>query len=297
MNSLKNLIPLTHLDLIRIHTLAFAGGGNRCWWQGGLMEHLLSQGWTLPRQLVGTSAGAAVAAACLSAGPMAAFEACRQLYANNHQLWDWPGLGRFKLSFAHQQIYPAWLSSFVNEAHFDAIRRSGSELLVAVTHPARWLGLRGSVAAASLAYVLDKKWLHSIHPRLPRFMGLKQGFYKLGQCASAAEAVQLLQGAGAALPFMPSQRMAGRWLLDGGYTDNAPLPAQTPAEQAATLVLLTRHYPSLPALFQWRGRQYWQPSQPVPVSTWDCRPHTAIAQALDLGIQDAKRWMGRLKLG
>jgi hypothetical protein len=125
-------------------------------------------------------------------------------------------------------------------------------------------------------------------------MGLKQGFYKLGQCASAAEAMQLLQGAGAALPFMPAQRMAGRWLLDGGYTDNAPLPAQIPAEQAATLVLLTRHYPKLPALFQWRGRQYWQPSQPVPVSTFDCRPDTAIAQALELGIQDAKRWMGRL---
>ena len=118
--------------------------------------------------------------------------------------------GRLKLSFAHQQIYPAWLSSFVNDAHFDVMRRSASELLVAVTHPARWLGLRGSVAAASLAYVLDKKWLHSIHPQLPRFMGLQQGFYKLDQCASAAEAVKLLLGAGAALPFMPAQRMAGR---------------------------------------------------------------------------------------
>jgi len=92
MTALKNLLPLTHLDLTRTQTLAFSGGGNRCLWQGGLMEHLLGQGWTLPGQLVGTSAGAAVAAACLSAGPMAAFEACRQLYAHNHRLWDWRGL-------------------------------------------------------------------------------------------------------------------------------------------------------------------------------------------------------------
>lgn len=51
----------------RIHTLVFAGGGNRCMWQGGLLERLLAEGLSLPTQLVGTSAGAAVAAPSLSA--------------------------------------------------------------------------------------------------------------------------------------------------------------------------------------------------------------------------------------
>lgn len=288
---MKKIIPLPKLDLGRIETLAFAGGGNRCWWQGGLVEQLMAHGWRLPRQLVGTSAGAAVAAACLSAGPVAALDACRQLYADNKQLWDWRGLKRFQLKFAHQHIYPAWVESFVTPEHFDAIRRSGSELLVAVTHPARWLGLKGSVAAASVAYLLDKKMLHSIHPRLPGFLGLRQGFFKLSQCSSALDARTLLQGAAAALPFMPAQRVAGRWAMDGGYTDNAPLPTQTPAEKASTLVLLTRHYPQLPTLFQWRGRSYWQPSQKIPVSTWDCRPTTTVREAFELGRADAKRWL------
>lgn len=235
---MKSAIQLTPKFLSNFETLAFAGGGNRCWWQGGMVEQLMTNGWRLPRQLVGTSAGAAVAAACLSAGPAAAFDACRQLYATNRQL-----------------------------------------------------GLKGSVAAATLAYLLDKKLLHSIHPQLPRFMGLRQGFFKLSQCSSAADARTLLQGAAAALPFMPAQRVAGRWAMDGGYIDNAPLPTQTPAEKAKTLVLLTRHYPQLPTLFQWRGRSYWQPSRPVPVSTWDCRPATTVSDAFELGRADAKRWL------
>lgn len=51
----------TQLHLDDIHTLAFAGGGNRCWWQAGVVSQLLDMGWKLPPTLVGTSAGAAIA--------------------------------------------------------------------------------------------------------------------------------------------------------------------------------------------------------------------------------------------
>jgi predicted acylesterase/phospholipase RssA len=60
---------LASLDLASIDTLVFAGGGNRCWWQAGAISQLLMQGWRLPPQLIGTSAGAAVAASFLTAGP------------------------------------------------------------------------------------------------------------------------------------------------------------------------------------------------------------------------------------
>lgn len=272
------------------NTLVFAGGGNRCWWQGGLMARLLEQNWKLPAQLVGTSAGAAVAAACLSKGPEAAFAACHALYAKNESLFDWRGLARFKLRFAHQHIYPAWLASFVDPGHLDVIKRSGSQLLVAVTQPARALGLAGSVAAGSLAYLLDKKLAHSIHPVIPRWLGLKQAFFKLHECASASDALKLLQAAAAAPPFMNPLRVEGQWAFDGGYTDNAPLPSQTDEEKSATLVLLTRHYPKLPTVFAWQGRSYWQPSRKVPVSTWDCRPGTSVLAAFELGQADAKRF-------
>jgi predicted acylesterase/phospholipase RssA len=56
---LSNTISLVSLDLAQVKTLSFAGGGNRCWWQGGLIAELLKRGWRLPPQLLGTSAGAA----------------------------------------------------------------------------------------------------------------------------------------------------------------------------------------------------------------------------------------------
>lgn len=137
--------------------------------------------------------------------------------------------------------------------------------------------------------MLDKKLWPSIHPRLPRFLGLKQDFINAASCGSAHELQRLLHACAAAPPIMPSVFLDGGWALDGGYTDNAPIPQQSVAEKNATLVLLTRHYPRLPQLFRWRDRCYWQPSRRVPVSTWDCTRKTSVAAAFELGVEDAKQ--------
>jgi predicted acylesterase/phospholipase RssA len=273
-----------------VRTLVLAGGGNRCLWQAGLVSGLLARGWRLPEQWVATSAGAAVAAACITETLDKAFAQCQRLYRANERLLDWPALARLQLRFAHQQVYPKWLQGFIDTVAWERLKRTPCDLMVAVTHPAPWLGLRGSVLTASLAYLLDKKLLHAVHPTLPKRMGLRQAFYSLKACAHAAEARELLSAAAAAPPFMKARRLFDRWALDGGYVDNAPVPQQTAEEKASTLVLLTRFYPKLPSLFQWQGRTYWQPSCKVPVSTWDCRPQTTVAQAFELGQCDARRW-------
>jgi predicted acylesterase/phospholipase RssA len=286
--TMTRFTTLRQLDLSAINTLVFAGGGNRCWWQGGIMQLWQDKGWPLPKTLIGTSAGAAIAASSLTLGPEHALQACHHLYANNERLFRWKTEQGRWLQFAHQHIYPAWIESFVNESTLAQLQGTSSRLLVAVTQPSRWLGLLGSVAAGTLAYLVNKKISHSIHPQLPKFLGLKQAFYNLGQCHQAQAMQSLLRAAAAAPPFMSPLKLDGSWAFDGGYTDNAPIPAQTQKEKLATLVLLTRHYPKLPALFRWQGRQYWQPSQKVPVSTWDCRPKTTVSEAFSLGLQDAQ---------
>lgn len=240
------------LNLSQVQTLVFAGGGNRCWWQAGVLTQLQANGARLPASLVGTSAGAAIAASFLAGSTSTALQACQRLYAANAQLFDWRALTRLQLNFAHQTVYPAWLAAFVNEDHFKGIQSAPSRLLVAVTRPARALGLTGSVAAGTLAYLVDKKLFHNIHPALPRFLGLKQAFFALQDCTSAQEAQTTLRAA--APPFMSGVYLQGEWAFDGGYTDNAPIPAQTASEKAVTLVLLTRHYPDQPARFQAHGR-------------------------------------------
>ena len=274
------------LNLENVETLIFAGGGNRCWWQAGVMTHLLDSGWKLPPVMVGTSAGAAIATSLLTSTARDALASCKRLYERNGQLLDWRSIAQLKLKFAHQHIYPAWVESFASDHHFDRLRSASSDLIVAITRPARFLGLAGSLVAGSIAYIADKKIAHSIHPRLPRYLGLRQEFLNLKSAVNGQAARVLLQAVAAAAPFMLAQRVNGQWGFDGGYADNAPIPPQTEEEKSKTLVLLTRHYPDLPAIFQWNGRTYWQPSQKVPVSTWDCRPGTTVDAAFELGIRD-----------
>ena len=282
--------PLMAVDLGSIDTLIMAGGGNRCWWQAGLVQALMQRGWTLPRNITAASAGAAIATSLLTGTTESALRACKKLYSANAQLFDWHALMRLKVKFAHQHIYPAWLNSLMGDGDYAALQQSQSQLSVAVTQPARWLGLTGSLITGSVAYLLDKNIAHSIHPKLPRYLGLRQAFFSLNECGSAYEARNLLAAAAAAGPFMKAQKIGESWALDGGYIDNAPLPAQTSAEAELTLVLLTRHYPDLPQKFIFKQRQYWQPSRKIPASTWDCRPSTTVDQAYELGFDDARRF-------
>lgn len=281
--------PLKTLSLGAVETLAFAGGGNRCWWQAGIISQLLERGWRLPIHMVATSAGAGVAAACLTDGPKAALEACKQLYAQNARIFEWRSLSKLKLRFAHEQMYPQWIASFINDRSFEKLQNSPVHLRVAITRPALALGLAGSVAAGMVAYIVDKHIWNSIHPRLPRFLGLRQDFVSLRECVSIEDAQAALVAAAAAPPFMPARYIKGQAAIDGGFTDNAPIPLQSDKEKSRTLVLLTRHYPQLPELFRWRGRFYWQPKQRVPVSTWDCTPRATVDAAFLLGSEAVTR--------
>ncbi|GAB2562968.1 patatin-like phospholipase family protein [Dyella jejuensis] len=280
---------IRELDFSNVGTLVFAGGGNRCWWQAGALRYLLEQGMRLPAQLVGTSAGAAVAASFLTESADTALQACLRLYASNPKIFDWSALPTLKLKFAHQHVYPAWVDAFLNAGTFATLRHSASRLTVALTRPARFLGMGGSVAAGTLAYLVDKYLWNSIHPRLPRLLGLRQDFMVLNDCVDIEAAQSLLIAAASAPPIMLARPIGGRHAIDGGYTDNAPIPPQSEMEQSNTLVMLTRHYPKLPLQFTWMGRMYWQPSQRIPVSTWDCTPKTTVREAYDLGMRDSAR--------
>lgn len=274
-------------------TLVLAGGGNRCWWQAGLLSTLMQGGATLPKELIGTSAGAAIATAAMSGGVSAAMDACRQLYSGNATVFRWRGLLSGRFEFAHQRIYPAWLAAFVDAACLQRLRLGASRLLVAVSRPAPVMGLAASVGLGTLAYALDNKVWHRLHPQLPRWIGLRLEFMALHECESPAEAKRILCAAAAPPPILPAQRIGGRPAFDGGYTDNAPLPRRSVAECSRSLTLLTRHYPERPMVFREGHRWYWQPSRPVPISTWDCTARTTPDAAFELGRADAQAWMAQ----
>jgi predicted acylesterase/phospholipase RssA len=247
----------------------------------------MEKGFALPPRLVGTSAGAAIAIASATGRIDQALSSCVRLFSENRSLVRQFKPLRLSMEFAHQSIYPNWLQEFVDQSAIARLKEGGKSLLIGISRPARFLGLVGSVLVGSLAYLIDKKMRQSIHPRLPKYLGLRCEFVAIDGHSTLQTAIQALRAAAAAPPFMSAVRLNDRWAIDGGYADNAPLPPQDHAEKSKTLVLLTRFYPKLPTLFAAHGRTYWQPTMKVPVSAWDCTDKATVRSAFDLGRSDA----------
>ena len=275
------------INMWGFHTLVLAGGGNRCWWQAGALQTLVEKGWVLPKRLSGTSAGAAIAFAAATGRLEAALQACRAVYQQQSSVLRSVQWWKGRIEFAHQTVYPTWLNGFVDRQAWSEFLGSGRSLHVGLTRPARWSGLRASVMLASLAYIVDKKLGKNVHPSLPRWLGLRMDMPDAAKLSAWTEIVTLLRAAAAAPPFMSAIRFQERWALDGGYFDNAPVPHLGGDDPAGAMVMLTRHYPGRDTLFTNQGRQYWQPSQAVPVSTWDCTSKATVGDAFALGQRDA----------
>jgi predicted acylesterase/phospholipase RssA len=283
-------------DWHRIGHIAFAGGGNRCWWQGGVCDALVAQGHALPRHFSGTSAGIAIAAALAGGTAHDALAPCTALYESNRHWVDRRALMRGQWRFAHQHIFPAWLRSFVTAARWQRARERGHELHIAVSRfrGPTWPGLACGLGMA--AYLVDKYLLRQVHPVLPRHLGFGLEFLRATGDTPHTEVQRLLLGAAAAAPIIQSPWIGGAMAFDGGFCDNAPvapLSAATTRGADQILVLLTRHHPRLPGLFAVADRIYWQPSHAVKVSTLRCTAGTDVVSAYQHGQQDAQAWMAQ----
>ena len=109
-------------------TVSLAGGGNRCWWQAGVLEVFLDSGRWQAQRMSGTTAGAGVAAAALCGALAVAVEHCQCAYAENVSMWR----GRRGAWFAQEDIYPRWVRSYLSSQGLAQLRRSGTQLWVGV---------------------------------------------------------------------------------------------------------------------------------------------------------------------
>jgi predicted acylesterase/phospholipase RssA len=272
---------MMRMHISDITSVSLAGGGNRCWWQAGVLEVWQHSGRLAAKRFAGTSAGAGVAAAALCGNLMQAIEACRAAYASNPSLW----LGKRHAWFAQEEIYPAWVSSFVTDAGLARMRASNSELMVGICRLPRFLPNWVGIGFGMAAYLIDKYGASSLHPRLAARLGLKLELHAVHEAPDTKQAAHLLVCAAAAPPFIATRWLQERPAVDGGFADNAPrLPLSKQDDRQ--LILLTRHYAKLPLSFYFEGRNYLQPSRKIPVSTWDCTASADIMAAVELGRKD-----------
>lgn len=290
---LMNRARITPLDPRELgtrnfETLVFAGGGNRCWWQAGLVGALCQgMGW-LPRRFIGVSAGAAIATA-YACGRIedALRDAVAQFDATPRNV-EWRHLLSATRPFVLPAIYSRWIDSFLDAGSLDCIRRNRLQVEVGITRPIPLLPLAASATLALLLYVSEKFWLRGFHARLPHRLGFRAQYFDLAACGNVSDARSWLLASAAAVPVTPAYRIAGSPALDGGFYDSVPRPPRE-ADGLGALVLLTRHKPGLPQVFAHDGAVYIQPLAPVAATNLDCTSGRNVLLTYEQGLREAQQ--------
>ena len=274
------------------HTIAFTGGGNRCWWQAGFVSALQRMDWEMPQSVIACSAGAGIAAALITETTLEALRACKALYSDNLNIVHWahrPYLSQPR--FAQDIIYPKWLQEFLGPTEFLKLRTSNFKVSVAKLENQRrkhW-----AMLTAALRYLMnhdDVKWPET-QPKPRKVAGLTADFLDLSDCENLPQALRCLEATAAAAPFVSGREYKGEIYFDGGYLCPSPSFLNTHSkEPLGCLTLLTRHRSDRPLTFQYLGSTYVQPSRPIPVATWGCTSATDIDTAFRLGQEDAAKY-------
>lgn len=271
--------------------VVFAGGGHRCWWQAGFWDVVAPRIALRPRVVAGVSAGAATACLLYANDSRDALAYYRHALADNRRNAHWGNLlhpGR--RVFPHAAIYRRALLDLLGGAHFRRLLRDAPEIRVQFARLPRWLGPRSAVAIGLAAYNLEKYWRKPLHPTFGRRLGFTPEVVTVQSCRSDEELVSLIIASSCTPPFTPIEYRAGRPTLDGGLVDNVPVDAVE--ADAATLVLTTRRYPQRPERFRLGQRLYVQPSEKVPVSSWDYTAPLLYERAYALGRRDGEAFLG-----
>ncbi|GAA0830512.1 patatin-like phospholipase family protein [Cupriavidus pauculus] len=272
--------------------VVFAGGGNRCWWQAGWWDTVAPALQLRPRVIAGISAGAATACMVYAHDSHQTMAYYRNVLADNSRNAYWGNLLRGERVFPHYGIYRNALLSLFGDNRLQKLQQA-PEIRIGIAHIPRWSGPRLAVAAGLLAYNIDKHLLKTLHPRLGRKLGFQPEFVLAQHCRSPEDLADLLLQSASTPPFTPVLRRDGRAVLDGGLVDNVPVDALDPTP-GNVLVLVTRLYPR-PRRFvietAGQRRLYLQPSQRVPISSWDYTRPEAMTHAYDLGRRDADAFL------
>lgn len=272
--------------------VVFAGGGNRCYWQGGFYEAAASRIGLAPKLVVGASAGAFAATySLLQMGPATR---ARVIGACHPQLKNFD-VAAWRAGKTLCPVGPMYAELLEQTVDADALARlqAMTDLQIAVARLPRGLPPSLGAAIGIGAYQLEKQLFHPVHPRFGRALGFRPEFVSTRAMRSPQQFRDALMATSGVPPFMPITHVNGRPAFDGGLVDNVPIEPIKPIEAAGgrTLVLLTRVYKSVPAV---NGRTYVQPSRKIDVKQFDIRNPDGIRNAFELGLKDGDAFAASL---
>ncbi len=273
--------------------VAFAGGGNRCYWQGGFWEAAVDSLDLSPHLMVGASGGAWTSCySRLRKAPEVVDKVVRECGKGRKDFeWgEWRKNGSF---WPVSALFRRLVEETIDDKGF-AILQNGLDILAATSQKPRGMPLSAAIFIGMMAYEIEKKLFHPTHPKWGRALGFKPHFIPLKATPDRKALIEAVLGSCCVPPITPPVFIDGKPVLDGGLVDNVPVDPLSEIERQGgrSLVLLTRRYETLPEV---PGRLYVQPSERIAVSQFGITRPDLIRTAYDLGLSDGKAFVNRMR--
>jgi predicted acylesterase/phospholipase RssA len=271
--------------------VAFAGGGNRCYWQGGFWEAAAPLLGLKPPRIVGVSAGAWSACYSLLGLGRRVNEMVAEGCSLGRRNFEWRAWRSEGSPWPVSLMYRSLIEAIVDEGALESLKQ-GPEILIGLARKPRRLPLSLAIPLGIAAYQIEKKWRSPVHPRGGRAIGFRPEFVRVQDLSSPADLLAALMASASVPPFMPVGRVGDMAALDGGLVDNVPTEPLLPVEEqgGTTLVILSRRYRAFP---QVPGRLYVQPAEPVPIGQFDITNPAGIRKAYEMGLRDGEAFARR----
>ncbi len=270
--------------------VVFAGGGNRCFWQAGFFLAINAKQPLNIEKISAVSAGSAIACMLSAKKTNEVLTQFVGAVAKNRKNFYLTNIFKKNTVFPHANMFRSAILNNIDEETL-ALLHQGPDILIQVSQLPNWLGPRSGVLAGLLAYKLEKKLKHPIHPTYGKNIGFKPEVVSIRTCQSPEELADLILSSSCTPPFTPLMYRQKKPVLDGGIVDNVPLDALGDNTKK-TLVLLTRQYQTI--LPSTNLIHYVQPSKPIPISSWDYTNPCGIQAAFELGLRDGEAFADKV---
>ncbi len=268
--------------------LTFAGGGNRAFYQLGLLNRWHEA--LLPRvaAVSSCSAGACVIMTFLSGRRAEAREFWLNRARGITRNFDWRKLLRGERPAPQGEIYRETLMVTFADGGLERIRQQPFPIYVLASEFPWLLPRTLSVALGIGMYSLERSMRKAPHPISPRWIGFRGIAVDARECDSVEELANLILASSATPPFTPLGTFRGLRLLDGGMIDNAPayVAEDRHPEIKHSIVMMSRPYH--PSVMGIQGKRlYLAPTQPTPINRWDYTQPHLLDETVAMGEREA----------
>lgn len=262
--------------------LVFAGGGTRCFWQGGFLNVLRDPIALSPLRVAGVSGGALSGAAFIAQKGHRLLYLMQEAFSEQDSNLDLHAVDERDGLTPHQRIYREVVNGFLDREAQEAIA-DGPCFQVLLAHPRNDRASRMNGLLPGLAYQAELHLVSRPHFRWAEAMGVGSTLVDARQAARDGRIVELICAAATIPPLFDPPKWDGRPVIDAGMIDQAPMPEP---DEGRTLILLTRNYRHIPDT---EGRRYVWPDDDTAADKIDFTDPQKIARAWEQGEAKARR--------